>query len=52
MRELQRRLGFARSYGLDGAELLTLAETAEAIPLLDPPRSWGLPRPRTASRRP
>ena len=36
MRELKRRLGFARSYGLEGAELLTPAETAEKIPLLDP----------------
>ena len=36
MRELKRRLGFGRSYGLEGAELLTPAETAEAIPLLDP----------------
>lgn len=36
MQELKRRLGFARSYGLDGAELLTPAETAETIPLLDP----------------
>ena len=35
-RELKRRLGFARSYGLEGAELLTPAETAEKIPLLDP----------------
>ena len=36
MQELKRRLGFARSYGLEGAELLTPAETAEKIPLLDP----------------
>jgi dimethylglycine oxidase len=36
MRELKRRLGFARSYGLEGAELLTPEETAEKIPLLDP----------------
>lgn len=36
MRELKRRLGFARSWGLDGAELLTPAETARMIPLLDP----------------
>ena len=36
MRELKRRLGFARSYGLEGAELLTPAETTEKIPLLDP----------------
>lgn len=36
MRELKRRLGFARSWSLDGAELLTPAETARMIPLLDP----------------
>ena len=36
VQELKRRLGFARSYGLDGAELLTPPETAEKIPLLDP----------------
>ena len=36
MQELKRRLGFARSYGLDDADLLTPAETAEKIPLLDP----------------
>ena len=36
MRELKRRLGFARSYGLEGAELLTPAEAAEKIPVLDP----------------
>jgi glycine cleavage system aminomethyltransferase T/glycine/D-amino acid oxidase-like deaminating enzyme len=36
MQELKRRLGFARSYGLEGAELLTPAETVDAIPLLDP----------------
>jgi glycine cleavage system aminomethyltransferase T/glycine/D-amino acid oxidase-like deaminating enzyme len=36
MRELKRRQGFARSYGLEGTELLTPAETAERIPLLDP----------------
>jgi dimethylglycine oxidase len=35
LRELKRRLGFARSYGLDGAELLTPSETVELIPLLD-----------------
>jgi glycine cleavage system aminomethyltransferase T/glycine/D-amino acid oxidase-like deaminating enzyme len=35
MAELKRRLGFARSYGLEGAELLTPAEAAERIPLLD-----------------
>jgi len=36
MRELERRRGFAHSYGLEGTELLTPAETAEKIPLLDP----------------
>ena len=36
MQELKRRLGFARSYGLERAELLTPPETAEKIPLLDP----------------
>ena len=36
MRELQRRLGFARSFGLEGAELMTPAEVAARVPLLDP----------------
>ena len=36
MRELKRRLGFARSYGLEGAELLTPEEAARKVPLLDP----------------
>jgi dimethylglycine oxidase len=36
MQELKRRLGFARSYGLEGAELLTAAEASAKIPLLDP----------------
>src|SRR5256885_7147543 len=36
MQELKRRQGFARSYGLDGTELLTPVEVAERIPLLDP----------------
>lgn len=35
LRELKRRLGFARSYGLHGTELLTPSETVELIPLLD-----------------
>jgi glycine cleavage system aminomethyltransferase T/glycine/D-amino acid oxidase-like deaminating enzyme len=35
LRELKRRLGFARSYGLHGAELLTPSETVELIPLFD-----------------
>jgi dimethylglycine oxidase len=33
--ELKRRRGFARSYGIDGAELISPAEAAERIPLLD-----------------
>jgi glycine cleavage system aminomethyltransferase T/glycine/D-amino acid oxidase-like deaminating enzyme len=36
MRELKRRLGFARSYGLHDAELLTPEEAAHKVPLLDP----------------
>jgi glycine cleavage system aminomethyltransferase T/glycine/D-amino acid oxidase-like deaminating enzyme len=40
-RELKRRLGFARSYGLDGAELLTPHEAAERVPLLDPSTIFG-----------
>ncbi|MGA9160286.1 MAG: FAD-dependent oxidoreductase [Actinomycetota bacterium] len=36
MRELKRRLGFARSYGLEGTELLTPTEAAAKVPLLDP----------------
>jgi dimethylglycine oxidase len=35
MRELTRRLGFGRSFGLEGGELLTPAEVAERIPLVD-----------------
>jgi glycine/D-amino acid oxidase-like deaminating enzyme len=34
--ELQRRQGFARSWGLDDTELLSPAECAERSPLLDP----------------
>ena len=42
--------GFARSYGLEGAELLTPAETAEKIRSSIPPRSSGRTTcPRTAS---
>jgi glycine cleavage system aminomethyltransferase T/glycine/D-amino acid oxidase-like deaminating enzyme len=40
-RELRRRLGFARSWGLEGAELLTPAQAAERIPLLDRSRILG-----------
>jgi dimethylglycine oxidase len=36
MQELKRRQGFARSYGLEGTELLSPAEAAERSPLLDP----------------
>jgi dimethylglycine oxidase len=36
MAELKRRLGFARSYGIEGATLLTPEETQEKIPLVDP----------------
>ena len=36
MAELKRRQGFSRSYGIEGTDLLTPAEAAEKIPLLDP----------------
>ncbi|MGH2540466.1 MAG: FAD-dependent oxidoreductase, partial [Actinomycetota bacterium] len=36
MQELKRRQGFARSYDLEGTELLSPAESAERSPLLDP----------------
>jgi len=36
MQELKRRQGFARSYGLEDTALITPAEAAERIPLLDP----------------
>jgi len=36
MQELKRRQGYARSYGIEGTELRTPAETAELSPLLDP----------------
>ena len=36
MQELKRRQGFARSWGIEGTELLTPAEAAERSPLLDP----------------
>jgi glycine cleavage system aminomethyltransferase T/glycine/D-amino acid oxidase-like deaminating enzyme len=35
-RELKRRLGFARSYGIEGATLLSPEVVAERIPLVDP----------------
>ncbi|MEX2274430.1 MAG: FAD-dependent oxidoreductase [Actinomycetota bacterium] len=34
--ELKRRLGFARSYGIEGAELLSPDETVAWLPLVDP----------------
>jgi dimethylglycine oxidase len=36
LRELRRRLGWSRSYGIVGGELLTPAQAAEHLPLLDP----------------
>ena len=36
MQELKRRQGFARSYDLEGTELLSPADAAERSPLLDP----------------
>jgi glycine cleavage system aminomethyltransferase T/glycine/D-amino acid oxidase-like deaminating enzyme len=36
MRDLKRRLGWSRSYGIRGGELLTPAQAAERVPLLDP----------------
>jgi glycine cleavage system aminomethyltransferase T/glycine/D-amino acid oxidase-like deaminating enzyme len=36
MQELMRRRGFARSYGIEGTELLSPEEAAERSPLLDP----------------
>jgi glycine cleavage system aminomethyltransferase T/glycine/D-amino acid oxidase-like deaminating enzyme len=35
MDELERRLGFARSYGIAGATLLSVQETVERLPLVD-----------------
>jgi glycine cleavage system aminomethyltransferase T/glycine/D-amino acid oxidase-like deaminating enzyme len=40
MEDLKRRLGFARSYGLE-ASLLTPEEAAEKVPLLDPSQILG-----------
>ncbi|HEX9343750.1 MAG TPA: FAD-dependent oxidoreductase [Actinomycetota bacterium] len=34
--ELKRRLGWARSYGIEGGELLSPEQAAERVPLLDP----------------
>jgi glycine cleavage system aminomethyltransferase T/glycine/D-amino acid oxidase-like deaminating enzyme len=39
--ELKRRIGFARSYGIEGAELLTAEETVARIPLIDPSQVLG-----------
>jgi glycine cleavage system aminomethyltransferase T/glycine/D-amino acid oxidase-like deaminating enzyme len=39
--ELKRRRGYALSYGIDGTELLTPAETAHRIPILDPAHILG-----------
>ena len=36
LRELGRRRGWARAYGIEDTELLSPAETAERVPLLDP----------------
>lgn len=35
-RELRRRLGWARSYGIEGGEIITAEQAAELVPLLDP----------------
>jgi dimethylglycine oxidase len=36
MLDLKRRLGWSRSYGIEGGELLTPAQAAGHVPLLDP----------------
>ena len=41
MQELKRRIGFARSYGIQEAELLTPSQTVERIPLVDPSQILG-----------
>ena len=41
LRELERRQGFARSFGIDDTAQLTPAEVAERIPLVDPSRVLG-----------
>jgi len=41
MRELKRRQGFARSFGIDGTEQLTPSEVADRIPLVDPAHILG-----------
>src|SRR5205823_4468841 len=35
LKELKRRRGFARSYGIEGTELLTPEKTVELLPLID-----------------
>jgi glycine cleavage system aminomethyltransferase T/glycine/D-amino acid oxidase-like deaminating enzyme len=41
IRELRRRLGFGRSYGLEGGELLTPEQVADRIPLVNPSHILG-----------
>jgi glycine cleavage system aminomethyltransferase T/glycine/D-amino acid oxidase-like deaminating enzyme len=41
MRELKRRRGFGRSYGLEGGELLTPEQVVEHVPLVSPGRILG-----------
>lgn len=41
MQELKRRIGFARSYGIEGVALLTPEETVAKIPLIDASRILG-----------
>jgi len=41
VRELRRRLGFGRSYGLEGGELISSSEVADRIPLVNPDRILG-----------
>jgi glycine cleavage system aminomethyltransferase T/glycine/D-amino acid oxidase-like deaminating enzyme len=41
MRELRRRLGFGRAYGLEGGSLLRPSQVVERIPLVDPSRVLG-----------
>jgi glycine cleavage system aminomethyltransferase T/glycine/D-amino acid oxidase-like deaminating enzyme len=41
MRELRRRLGFGRAYGLEGAELLTPEQVVDRVPLVNPSHILG-----------
>jgi glycine cleavage system aminomethyltransferase T/glycine/D-amino acid oxidase-like deaminating enzyme len=41
MRELRRRRGFGRSYGLEGGDLLTPAQVVERVPLVNPAHVLG-----------